>query len=252
MVNHTRLDCALGSAAGMRAALVEALHHAAHRAAFGKPLIDQPLMLGVLADLCVESEAATVAALRLARSYDDSLAGDAQAEAFKRIANPVLKYWICKRESPFTAECLECLGGNGYVVESGMPRLYRQAPLNSIWEGSGNVQCLDVLRTLAGTPGALDAYFAEVEEAWGEPRLDGYVARLRADLADMTDIEARARGLVERMALALQGSLLLRFGDPAVADAFCASRLGGDWGSAFGTLPRGTDFGRIVERHRAA
>jgi putative acyl-CoA dehydrogenase len=252
MVNHTRLDCALGSAAGMRAALVEALHHTAHRSAFGRTLIDQPLMRNVLADLCVESEAATVAALRLARSYDDSLAGDARAEAFKRIANPVLKYWICKREAPFTLECLECLGGNGYVQESGMPRLYRQAPLNSIWEGSGNVQCLDVLRTLAGTPAALEAFFAEVEEAWGEPRLDAYVARLRADLGDMAEVESRARGLVERMALALQGSLLLRFGDAAVADAFCSSRLGGDWGHAFGTLPRGTDFSRIVERHRAA
>ena len=250
MVNHTRLDCALGSAAGMRAGIVEALHHAAHRSTFGKTLIDQPLMRNVLADLCVESEAATIAALRLARSYDDSIAGDEQAEAFKRIANPVLKYWICKRESPHTAECLECLGGNGYVEESGMPRLYRQAPLNSVWEGSGNVQCLDVLRTMATTPTALDAFFAEIEEASGDPGLDPYVSRLRADLGDITDIEARARGLVERMALALQGSLLLRFGDPAVADAFCASRLGGDRGSAFGTLPSGTDFSRIIERHR--
>jgi putative acyl-CoA dehydrogenase len=250
MVNHTRLDCALGSAAGMRAATVEAIHHAANRSAFGKPLIDQPLMRNVLADLCVESEAATVAALRLARSYDDAIAGDAQAEAFKRIANPVLKYWICKRESPHTAEALECLGGNGYVEESGMPRLYRQALLNSIWEGSGNVQCLDVLRTMATSRGAVEAFFAEVEEAAGDSRLDPYVARLRGDLADMTGIEARARGLVERMALALQGSLLLRFGDPAVADAFCSSRLAGQGGRAFGTLPRGTDFGRIVERHR--
>src|SRR3954452_17114395 len=251
MVNHTRLDCALGSAAGMRAALVEAIHHTAHRSAFGRTLIDQPLMRNVLADLCVESEAATISALRLARSYDDSIAGDEHAEAFKRIANPVLKYWICKRESPFVLECLECLGGNGYVGESGMPRLYRQAPLNSIWEGSGNVQGLDVLRTLVSAPGALDAYFAEVSEAWGDARLDSHVARLRADLVDLDEVEARARGLVERMALALQGSLLLRFGDPAVADAFCASRLAGDWGSTFGTLPRGTDYSRIVERHRA-
>src|SRR3954449_13034116 len=191
MVNHTRLDCALGSAAGMRAALVEAIHHTSHRSAFGRTLIDQPLMRNVLADLCVESEAATIGALRLARAYDDSLAGDAEAEAFKRIANPVLKYWICKRESPFTLECLECLGGNGYVQESGMPRLYRQAPLNSIWEGSGNVQCLDVLRTMATTPHALDAFFAEVEEAWGEPRLEAYMASLRSDLGDMDEIETR-------------------------------------------------------------
>ena len=252
MVNHTRLDCALGSAAGMRAGLVEAIHHAENRATFGKLLVDHPLMRNVLADLCVESEAATIAALRLARSYDESIAGDEQAEAFKRIANPVLKYWICKREPSHAVECLECLGGNGYVEESGMPRLYRQAPLNSIWEGSGNVQCLDVLRTMATTPGAVDAFFAEIEEAAGDSRLDPCVSSLRSDLADMTEIEARARGLVERMALALQGSLLLRFGDPAVADAFCSSRLGGDRGSAFGTLPGRTDFTRIIERHRAA
>ena len=252
MVNHTRLDCALGSAAGMRAGLVEAIHHAAHRSTFGKLLVEQPLMRNVLADLCVESEAATISALRLARSYDESIAGDEQAEAFKRIANPVLKYWICKREPSHAVECLECLGGNGYVEESGMPRLYRQAPLNSIWEGSGNVQCLDVLRTMATTPGVVDAFFAELEEASGDARLDPYISSLRSDLADRTDIEFRARSLVERMALALQASLLLRFGDPAVADAFCSSRLGGDRGSAFGTLPSGTDFARIIERHRAA
>jgi putative acyl-CoA dehydrogenase len=133
-----------------------------------------------------------------------------------------------------------------------MPRLYRQAPLNSIWEGSGNVQCLDVLRTMATTRGALDAFFAEVGEASGDSSLDPYVARLRSDLADVADIETRARSLVERLALALQGSLLLRFGDAAVADAFCASRLAGDWGRAFGTLPSGTDFERVIERHRAA
>ncbi len=252
MVNHTRLDCALGSAAGMRAGTVEAIHHADHRSAFGRTLVEQPLMRNVLADLCVESEAATISALRLARSYDDSIAGDEHAEAFKRIANPVLKYWICKREPVHVAECLECLGGNGYVEESGMPRLLRQAPLNSIWEGSGNVQCLDVLRTMATNRGALDAFFAEVGEADGDPRLDPHISRLRADLADMTDVEARARDLVERMALALQGSLLLRFSDPAVADAFCSSRLGENGGRAFGTLASGSGFDRIIERHRAA
>ncbi len=196
MVNHTRLDCALGSAAGMRAGLVEAIHHAAHRSTFGKLLVEQPLMRNVLADLCVESEAATISALRLARSYDESIAGDEQAEAFKRIANPVLKYWICKREPSHVVECLECLGGNGYVEESGMPRLYRQAPLNSIWEGSGNVQCLDVPRTMATTPGVVDAFFAEIEEASGDPRLDPYISSLRSDLADRTNIEFRARSLV--------------------------------------------------------
>jgi putative acyl-CoA dehydrogenase len=206
-------------------------------------------MQNVLADLCVESEAATIGAMRLARSYDDSIAGDEQAEAFKRIANAVLKYWICKRGPTHAVECLECLGGNGYVEESGMPMLYREAPLASIWEGSGNIQCLDVLRAMIKNPSSLDAFFAEVGEGAGEPRLDAYVSELRDDLGDMTGIESRARSLVERMALALQGSLLLRFGDQAVADAFCASRLAGDWGQAFGTLPAGTDFERIIERH---
>ena len=208
-------------------------------------------MQNVLADLAVESEAATIASLRLARAYDEAIAGDDEAQAFKRIANAVLKYWICKRAPSHAVECLECLGGNGYVEESGMPRLYREAPLASIWEGSGNVQCLDVLRAMVKNPNSVDAFFAEVDEGAGEPRLDAYVAELRKDLGDMTGIESRARQLVERMALALQGSLLLRFGDEAVADAFCASRLAGDWGHAFGTLPAGTDFARIIDRHRA-
>jgi putative acyl-CoA dehydrogenase len=249
MVNYTRLDCAMGSATGMRAGVAQAIHHTSHRSTFGKLLVEQPLMQNVLADLCVESEAATIGAMRLARSYDDSIAGDEQAEAFKRIANAVLKYWICKRGPTHAVECLECLGGNGYVEESGMPMLYREAPLASIWEGSGNIQCLDVLRAMIKNPSSLDAFFAEVGEGAGEPRLDAYVSELRDDLGDMTGIESRARSLVERMALALQGSLLLRFGDQAVADAFCASRLAGDWGQAFGTLPAGTDFERIIERH---
>jgi putative acyl-CoA dehydrogenase len=197
-------------------------------------------MRNVLADLSVESEAATIAALRLARAYDD---GD---DAFKRVANPVLKYWICKREAPFVGEALECLGGNGYIEESGMPRLYKQAMLNTIWEGAGNIQCLDVLRAMRA-PAALDAFFAEVDEAQGDTRLDPFVANLRAELAAPVD-EGRARLLVERMAKALQASLLLRFGDAAVADAFCNSRLAGDHGAAFGTLPAGTDFARIIER----
>ncbi|MGZ5337839.1 MAG: acyl-CoA dehydrogenase family protein, partial [Solirubrobacterales bacterium] len=245
MVNHTRLDCAMGSATGMRAGVAEAINHASHRSTFGKLLVEQPLMQHVLADLCVESEAATISSLRLARSYDESIAGDEGAESFKRIANAVLKYWVCKRGPSHAVECLESLGGNGYVEESGMPRLYREAPLASIWEGSGNVQCLDVLRAMVKSPDSLDAFFAEVGEGAGEARLDAYVKELREDLTDMTEIETRARGLVERMALSLQGSLLLRFGDEAVADAFCASRLAGDWGGAFGTLPAGTDFARI-------
>jgi putative acyl-CoA dehydrogenase len=207
----------------------------------------------VLADLAVESEAATISAMRLGRSYDESIAGDEQAEAFKRISNAVLKYWVCKRGPEHAVECLETLGGNGYVEDSGMPRLYREAPLGSIWEGSGNVQCLDVLRAMVKSPDSLEAYFAEVDEAAGsEPRLDSYVKKLRSELQDMTEIEARARRIVERMALALQGSLLVRFGDEATADAFCSSRLSGDWGQVFGTLPAGTDFRRIIERNRAA
>jgi putative acyl-CoA dehydrogenase len=252
MVNHTRLDCVQGAANGMRAGVAQAIHHTSHRSTFGKTLVEHPLMQNVLADLAIESEAATISAMRLARSYDESIAGDDQAQAFKRIANAVLKYWTCKRAPEHAVECLETLGGNGYVEESGMPRLYREAPLGSIWEGSGNVQCLDVLRAMVKSPDSVEAFFAEVGEASGDPRLDGYVSALRSDLEDMTGIEARARRLVERMALALQGSLLIRFGDEATADAFCASRLGGEWGQVFGTLPAGSDFRRIIERHRAA
>jgi putative acyl-CoA dehydrogenase len=252
MVNHTRLDCVLGGATGMRVGVVRAIHHASHRSVFGRELVSQPLMRNVLADLCIESEAATVSALRLARSYDESLAGDEEAGDLKRIANAVLKYWICKRAPMHAGEALECLGGNGYVEESGMPRLFRESPLNSIWEGSGNVQCLDVLRAMIKSPASLEAYWAEVEEgAVLEPRLQSFASSLRDDLpGDLETIELRARRLVERMALALQGSLLIRYGDEAVADAFCASRLSGDWGQTFGTLPAGTNFGRIIDRHR--
>jgi putative acyl-CoA dehydrogenase len=250
MVNHTRLDCASGAATGMRAGVAMAIHHCQERSAFGKLLVEQPLMQNVLADLAIESEAATIGALRLARAYDESAAGEEPAQNFKRIANAVLKYWTCKRAPVHAVEALECFGGNGYVEESGMPRLYRESPLGSIWEGSGNVQCLDVLRAMVKSPDAVEAFFGEIAEAQGaEPRLDRYVADLRDELSDMEGIEARARRIVERMALALQGSLLVRHGDPAVADAFCASRLDGDWGGAFGTLPHGVDFARIIERH---
>ena len=190
--------------------------------------------------------------MRLARSYDEAAAGDERAREWRRLANAVLKYWVCKRAPAHAVEALECLGGNGYVEESGMPRLFRESPLGSIWEGSGNVQCLDVLRAMAKSPAAVEAFFAELGEAGGaEPRLDSYVAGLREELVHTEDIEARARRVVERMALALQASLLVRFGDPAVADAFCASRLDGEAGLAFGTLPGATDFARIIERHAA-
>ncbi len=251
MVNHTRLDCVLGGATGMRAGVAHAVHHTAERSVFGTTLIDQPLMRNVLADLCVESEAATVSAMRLARAYDESSAGEQQAQDLRRVANAVLKYWICKRAPYHAVESLECFGGNGFVEESGMPRLFRESPLNSIWEGSGNVQCLDVLRAMVKSPASVDAFFNEVLEGAGaEPRLDGYVAELREEIpGDVETIQERARRVVERMAIALQASLLVRYGDEAVADAFCASRLSGDWGHAFGTLPSGTDFGRIIERH---
>jgi putative acyl-CoA dehydrogenase len=252
MVNHTRLDCVIGAATGYRAGVVQALNHAENRAAFGKQLIDQPLMRNVLADLAVESEAATVAAMRLARAYDEVAAGDEEAANFRRLTNAVLKYWMCKRQPSHAVECLECFGGNGYVEESGMPRLYREAPLASIWEGSGNVQCLDVLRAMVKSPASVDAFFAEVLEGAGaEPMLDAYVSSLRDEIpGDIETIQLRARRIVEKMAVALQASLLVRYGDPATADAFCASRLSGDWGNAFGTLPAGTDFSSIIERHR--
>jgi putative acyl-CoA dehydrogenase len=253
MVNHTRLDCVLGGATGMRVGVAQAIHHASHRSVFGRELVDQPLMRNVLADLAIESEAATIGALRLARAYDEALAGDEEAQNFKRIANAVLKYWVCKRAVIHAGEALECLGGNGYVEESSMPRLFRESPLNSIWEGSGNVQCLDVLRAMVKSPAALEAFFAEVQEGAGaEPRLAAFATELRDELpGDLETIESRARRVVEKMALALQGSLLVRYGDEAAADAFCASRLSGDWGQAFGTLPAGTDFTRIIERHRS-
>ena len=244
MVAHTRLDCVIGSATGMRAGVAAASWHAAHRTAFGKVLSDQPLMRNVLADLAVESEAATVLAMRLARAYDES------DTAFKRLATAVGKYWVCKRLPSHSAEALECLGGAGYVEESGMPRLYREAPLNSVWEGSGNVNALDVLRALAKQPEVLQSFFDEVALAAGaDPRLDAFSASVRAEFADLSDVESRARRIVERLALALQGSLLVRNAPAPIADAFCASRLGGDWGHAFGTLPAGTDFEAIIDRH---
>ena len=246
MVNHTRLDCVIGAAATMRQAVSQATHHAAHRSAFGRALADQPLMQNVLADLALESEAATTAMMRLARAYDG---GDEHERRFARLATAVIKYWVCKRTPMHVAEALECLGGNGYVEESMMPRLYREAPLNSIWEGSGNVICLDVLRAMAREPESFAAFFDEVGQASGdERRLDVFVERLREDLRRPEAIETRARGLVERMALALEAALLVRHGDAAVAGAFCASRLGGEHGLAFGTLPAGIDFRRIIEQ----
>jgi putative acyl-CoA dehydrogenase len=248
MVNHTRLDCVLGSTAGMRAGVAQATHHAAHRSAFGKILAEQPLMQNVLADLCIESEAATITAMRLARAYDST--DDEQELLFRRLATAVSKYWICKRGAVHSAEALECFGGNGYVEESGMPRLYREAPLNSIWEGSGNVICLDVLRAIARSPRSLELLQYEIEQGAAiERRLRTYMDELDAELSDFANIEVRARRIVERLAIALQASLLVRYGDPTVAEAFCVSRLASDWGRSFGTLPAGVDFQAIIERH---
>ena len=241
MVSTTRLDCVLGSTALMRAAVAQATHHAAHRSAFGALLADQPLMQSVLADLAVESEAATWLAMRLATAFDDG------ERDFRRLAVAVAKYWVCKRTPAVVGEALECLGGNGYVEESGLPRLYREAPLNSIWEGSGNVNALDVLRALAREPACVAAFFAEVELATGaDARLDAAVKDLRPRLERVE--EADARRLVEAMALVLQGSLLVRHAPAAVADAFCASRLTGDHGYAAGTLPPGLAVRAVVDR----
>jgi len=247
MVNMTRLDCVLGTATGMRSAVVAAAHHCRYRAAFGRLLVDQPAMANVLADLAVESEAATVVAFRLAGATDRAVRGAESEVAFRRLALAATKYWVCKRASGHAAEALECLGGNGYIEDSGMPRLYREAPLASIWEGSGNVAALDVVRVLARSPSSVAALLDELSLATGaDRRLDDAIARLRKELADPA--EERARRLAEAIALCLQGALLVRHAPPAVADAFCASRLGGDWGHAYGTLPASPDFASIIER----
>jgi putative acyl-CoA dehydrogenase len=233
----------------MRWGVANATWHAAHRAAFGSRLIDQPLMTNVLADLCIESEAATTLAMRLARAYDEA-DGDERARSLKRLGTAIGKYWVCKRGPGHASEALECLGGNGYVEESGMPRLYREMPLSSIWEGSGNVMALDVLRALSREPGVLEAYLDELGEAAGaDARLDAFVASLREEFADPVGLEVRARRIVERMGLALQGALLVRHAPEVVADAFCASRLAGDAGLQYGTLPAGIDCAAIVARH---
>ncbi|HYY23670.1 MAG TPA: acyl-CoA dehydrogenase family protein [Thermoleophilaceae bacterium] len=249
MVNHTRLDCLIGSAASMRYGVARAVHHARHRAAFGKLLVEQPAMANVLADLALESEAATAAAMRVARAYDE------QDAPFRRIATAIMKYWVCKRAAPHATEALECLGGNGYVEESGMPRLYRDAPLNSIWEGTGNVSALDVLRGMAKEPEALPAFLAECELArGGDRRLDEHLDRTRERIASLTngaDPQWLARRVVEELGVALQASLLVRHAPAAVADAFCAGRLG-DGGRAFGTLPGGVDAEPILERALAS
>jgi putative acyl-CoA dehydrogenase len=244
MVAHTRLDCCIGTSAQMRWAVANATWHAAHRHAFGRRLAEQPLMQNVLADLCLESEAATALTMRIARSYDEN------DEAFRRIATAIGKYWICKRGPRLAFEAMECLGGNGYVEEGPLGRIYREMPLNSIWEGSGNVLALDVLRAIARTPETLDAVLAEVKLAIGaNAQLDAHVDTLTSAIATADDYEPRARRLVEDAALALQASLLVRHAPTHVADAFCASRLGDERGREYGTLPAGVDAPAIVARH---
>jgi putative acyl-CoA dehydrogenase len=246
MVMLTRLDCMLGSAGLVRMALAQAVHHARHRMAFGKFLLDQPLMRNVLADLALESEAATAFALRVAGAVDRASA-DPREAAFARIATAMGKYWICKRAPAFANEAQECLGGAGYIEESLLPRLYRQAPLNSIWEGSGNIQCLDVLRALAREPESRDALLAELRHAAGtDPAFDAALAAGEAALSAGTD-EAGARALVERLALLLQGAILLRAGNP-LAHAYCRSRLGDGRGATYGTLAAGIDLDAAIGR----
>ena len=247
MVNSTRLDCVLNAATMMRLGVVQAAHHAAHRKAFGKTLVDQPLMAGVLADLAIESEAATIVAMRLAGATDRALHGDSREAAFRRLALAAVKYHVTKQVPAHAAEALECFGGNGYVEESGMPRLYREAPLQSIWEGSGNVAALDTLRALARQPESAEVFFGELEEAAGaDHRLDDAIARLRKDVASAD--EASGRRLAESLAVTLQGALLVRHGNPAVADAFVATRLAGDRGRAYGTLPASARVKEILPR----
>ncbi len=249
MVNLTRLDCTLGSATAMRAGAVAAIHHAMHRRAFGASLVDQPLMRNVLADLVIEAEGASTVALWLAELTDRAVTGDEQADLLRRISLAVSKYYVCKRGPIHAAEALECLGGNGYVEDSRMPRLYREAPLMSVWEGSGNVAALDTLRAMAKQPAALGAFLDEVKLAAGaDAELDGAIARLESQFTDFDTAQHRARRIVGDMALVLQGSLLVRFGHPAVAYGFTRTRLGRDRGDVFGTLPVGLDTGAIIDR----
>ncbi len=250
MAHVTRLDFAVGSSGLMRQALSQALYHASNRRAFQRGLIDLPIMRNVIADLAVESEAMMWMSMRLAWALDRSEADPAEA-LLSRICTPVAKYWACKRAPQFVAEALECHGGNGFIAEHLMERLYREAPLNGIWEGTGNVICLDVLRSMQKEPETIQAFLGEVALARGaSAQLDAFAKNLETRLAKPMGLEPVARRIVEMMAFALQASLLLRYSAPAVADAFCATRLDGDWGQSFGTLPQGLDTQAIVDRAR--
>jgi putative acyl-CoA dehydrogenase len=248
MVSLTRFDCMVGSSAGQRMAASQALHHCGIRWAFGMVLNQQPLMQNVLADLALESEAAVTLTMRMARALDNR-ATDPHEDLLVRLATAVGKYWICKRTPNHAYEAMECIGGSGVMEDSMMPRLYREAPINSIWEGSGNVQCLDVLRAMSKTPAVVEAYFAEVAKAkGGHAALDRYVGNLMKDFGNLEDFEYRARDIVERMALALQASLLVRHAPAVVSDAYCHSRLEQSGHHNYGSLPRGVDVKSIIER----
>ena len=243
MGNFTRLDCAIGSSALMRQAVAQAIHHAEHRRAFQKRLIEHPLMTNVLSDLAIESEAATVLTMRLARAYDDE--GEA-ATMFCRLITPAAKFWICKRASTLAAEAMEVLGGNGYVEEFNLARIYREAPVNSIWEGSGNIMCLDVLRVLQRTPAALDILFDEMREpAKSDKRLEKLLGKLRDRSKSIQ--ESQARAFVRDLVIALQASLLIQYSPSSIVEGFCASRLASSL-EAFGMLPPSIDANAIVTR----
>jgi len=250
MAHLTRLDFAIGSTGLMRQALSQAIHHTTNRRAFQRGLIDLPIMRNVIADLAVESEAMTWMSMRLAYALDRSNADQAEA-LLSRICTPMAKYWACKRAPQFVAEALECHGGNGFIADHLMERLYREAPLNGIWEGTSNVICLDVLRSIAREPQSLEVFLNEISQARStNSQLDAFVADLARRLANPAALEPVARRVVEMMAVALQASLLVRHSCAAVADAFCATRLDGDWGRVFGTLPQSLDTQAIVERSR--
>ena len=249
MVSMTRFDCMIGSASGMRQAAAQALHHCAQRSAFGKRLSEQPLMQNVLADLVIENEAALAMTMRMARALD-RMENDPSERLLMRMGTAVGKYWICKRTPGHAYEAMECIGGSGVMEDSIMPRLFRESPVNSIWEGSGNVQCLDMLRAMQREPASLETFMAELRLAAGANKhLDRFVAQLVGEFADLDELEYRARTVVEKMALALQGALLVRHGNPNVADGFCASRLSGkSSGLVYGNLPRGVDCAAIIKR----
>ncbi len=248
MVSLTRFDCMIGSSAGLRQAAAQALHHCHNRAAFGKRLADQPLMQNVLADLALESEAAVTLTMRMARALDQAETSEHE-KLLMRLGTAVGKYWICKRTPNHAYEAMECIGGSGVMEDSIMPRLFRESPINAIWEGSGNVQCLDVLRAMAKTPGTLEVFFAELDRSRGTDRhLDQYVASLKQAFTQQDDLEYRARDLVDRMALALQASLLVQTGNSTVADGFIQGRLMVQGSHHYGVLPRGVDCAGIMAR----